>query len=270
MRACVCFHPLGHVHTHSHMGNTHIHTNTLCGHTSEPTNEVAQSCPTLFDPMDCSLLGSSIHGISPGDLSNPEIEPRSPALQEVALPPEPPGKRSHQSRSNRKLKFWRSMAAFSLWSATLAVQYTNIKIHSWQNRAWKTSTRPSLPHQLRFHVFVEIHTSPSLNAGSAGSQRNFTAEKARGINPSAVPKAGRNNIRSPPALLSTKFSSSTSGTGRGRRKKARGLCAYNFQPQVRCNRLLPMYSMHGSNKALNCQAKVLLVVDGDFPSGPMA
>jgi len=25
--------------------------------------EVAQSCPTLSDPMDCSLLGSSIHGI---------------------------------------------------------------------------------------------------------------------------------------------------------------------------------------------------------------
>ena len=27
------------------------------------TNEVAQSCPTLCDPMDCSLPGSSIHGI---------------------------------------------------------------------------------------------------------------------------------------------------------------------------------------------------------------
>ena len=25
--------------------------------------EVAQSCPTLSDPMDCSLQGSSIHGI---------------------------------------------------------------------------------------------------------------------------------------------------------------------------------------------------------------
>ena len=25
-------------------------------------NEVAQSCPTLRDPMDCSLPGSSIHG----------------------------------------------------------------------------------------------------------------------------------------------------------------------------------------------------------------
>ena len=26
-------------------------------------SEVAQSCPTLRDPMDCSPLGSSIHGI---------------------------------------------------------------------------------------------------------------------------------------------------------------------------------------------------------------
>ena len=27
---------------------------------------VAQSCPTLGNPMDCSLPGSSIHGNSPG------------------------------------------------------------------------------------------------------------------------------------------------------------------------------------------------------------
>ena len=26
-------------------------------------SEVAQSCPTLYDPVDCSLPGSSIHGI---------------------------------------------------------------------------------------------------------------------------------------------------------------------------------------------------------------
>ena len=30
---------------------------------SESESEVAQSCPTLRDPMDCSLVGSSIHGI---------------------------------------------------------------------------------------------------------------------------------------------------------------------------------------------------------------
>ena len=29
----------------------------------ESESEVAQSCPTLCDPMDCSLPGFSIHGI---------------------------------------------------------------------------------------------------------------------------------------------------------------------------------------------------------------
>ena len=30
---------------------------------AQSESEVAQSCPTLSDPMDCSLPGSSIHGI---------------------------------------------------------------------------------------------------------------------------------------------------------------------------------------------------------------
>ena len=29
-------------------------------------SEVTQSCPTVSDPMDCSLPGSSVHGIFPG------------------------------------------------------------------------------------------------------------------------------------------------------------------------------------------------------------
>ena len=33
------------------------------GEASESEREVTQSCPTLCDPMDCSLPGSSIHGI---------------------------------------------------------------------------------------------------------------------------------------------------------------------------------------------------------------
>jgi len=53
---------------------------------------VTQSCLTLCVPVDCSLPGSSVHGIlqeeywrglpfpSPGDLPDPGIEPESPAL----------------------------------------------------------------------------------------------------------------------------------------------------------------------------------------------
>ena len=64
---------------------------------------VAQLYLTLCDPINCSLPGSSVHGIlqtrilecvaisSPGDLPNPEIDPGSLALQADSLPSEPPG-----------------------------------------------------------------------------------------------------------------------------------------------------------------------------------
>jgi len=32
-------------------------------HERKSESEVAQSCPTLSDPVDCSLQGSSAHGI---------------------------------------------------------------------------------------------------------------------------------------------------------------------------------------------------------------
>ena len=62
-------------------------------------SEVSQSCPTLGDPMDCSIPGSSVHGIfqarvleDPDDLPHPGIEPGSPTLQADALLSEPPWK----------------------------------------------------------------------------------------------------------------------------------------------------------------------------------
>ena len=64
--------------------------------------QLLRSCPTLGNPMDCSLSGSSAHGVlqarsvlpcpPPRDLPNPGIEPRSPALQADSLPSEPYGK----------------------------------------------------------------------------------------------------------------------------------------------------------------------------------
>ena len=63
------------------------------------------SVVSLCDPMDCSPLRllcpwgfcrqeywSGLPCPSPGDLPNPGIEPRSPALQADSLPSEPPGK----------------------------------------------------------------------------------------------------------------------------------------------------------------------------------
>ena len=65
---------------------------------------VTQLCPTLCDPMDCSPPGPSAqgdstgqitgvdnHSLLPGDLPNPGIKPRSPALQADSLLSEPLG-----------------------------------------------------------------------------------------------------------------------------------------------------------------------------------
>ena len=57
---------------------------------------VTQLYLTLCDSMDCSLPGSSVQSRqpfpSPGDLTNPGIQPGSPALQADSLLSHPPGK----------------------------------------------------------------------------------------------------------------------------------------------------------------------------------
>ena len=66
---------------------------------------VAQSCPSLCDPMDCSLPCSSVYGDSPGKnigvgchallqgtFPTQGSNPSSPALQADSLPSEPPVK----------------------------------------------------------------------------------------------------------------------------------------------------------------------------------
>ena len=71
--------------------------------------KVAQSCPTLGDPMDCSCPGPSVHGMlqarilewvaipfSMGSSQPRDQIQRSPALQADSLPSEPPGKRLRQ------------------------------------------------------------------------------------------------------------------------------------------------------------------------------
>ena len=89
---------------------------------SERVSEVAQSCPTLCDPMDCSPAGSPSMGFSRqeywsgvpfpsiGTLPDPGIEPRSPALQAEALTSEPPGKPIGQHSPNQS-----TSSLFYIW-----------------------------------------------------------------------------------------------------------------------------------------------------------
>ena len=81
--------PLGYVgFFHPHL--YHLPTNWILSHPLCVGGKSLESCLTLCDPTDCSLPGSSVHGIlqarilesvvmpsSRGDLPNPGIKPRS-------------------------------------------------------------------------------------------------------------------------------------------------------------------------------------------------
>ena len=76
--------------------HTSFYSAILMDHSMDMCVIVTQLCLTLCDPMGCSLPGSTGHRIlqtrilewpcqEEGDLSNPGIEPGSPALQADAL-----------------------------------------------------------------------------------------------------------------------------------------------------------------------------------------
>ena len=97
--------------------------------------QVAQSWPTLGDPMDCSPPGSSVLGIlqelwsglpcpPPGDLPHPGIEPLSvvsPALAE--------GKPVPNLNPAKSFTFLCDRALYVFLSTCMTPQYTNTLFH---------------------------------------------------------------------------------------------------------------------------------------------
>ena len=89
-------------------------------------SEVAQSCPTLSDPMDCSLPGSSVHGIFQarvlewGAIAFSNHWSRELEIGVVALPPRGPGAFQNQA-SLSSLPEWKVLR-FSQLEAVLDKQ----------------------------------------------------------------------------------------------------------------------------------------------------
>ena len=74
--------------------------------------KLLQSCPILYDPMDCSLPGSSVHGIvqarilewvaipfSQGIFLTQGLNPALLHCRHIFLPSEPPGKPVFMNKS---------------------------------------------------------------------------------------------------------------------------------------------------------------------------
>ena len=108
-------------------------------------SEVAQSCPTLYDPVDCTYQAPPSMGFSrqefwsglpfpsPGDLPNPGIEPRSPALWVDSLLSELP--------FSPRLFFLPFISSLFFWT-TLSILVSTVKI--WTRRRPPFSARNKL------------------------------------------------------------------------------------------------------------------------------
>ena len=105
---------------------------------------VAQSCPTLCEPMDCSPPGSSVwSGLpfpSPGNLPDPGIEPGSPTLQADSLLTELPGKLSCLGPQ----LLWNIENVTGSWKITKVWE----KRKSWGRTEWQGSS-PTWGHSFK-------------------------------------------------------------------------------------------------------------------------
>ena len=98
-----------------------MNTSLKAGIDSESESEVAQLCPTLCNPMDCSLRGSSIHGILQARIlewvaisfSRGSSQPRT-ELQADALTSEPPGKIRKVGEAGKDHLLWVDIRLVSL------------------------------------------------------------------------------------------------------------------------------------------------------------
>ena len=138
--------------------------------------------------MDCSLPRSSIHGIfqarvlernrrvlgtralpfpSPGDLPNPGIKPRSPALQADTLPSELPGKLATvlDSAEFRKMLITNLFLNWYCLQEETAIRHFTAEITPWITwrtiLKWKRSIKPfrvqdQLPHAKIVSLFIHL------------------------------------------------------------------------------------------------------------------
>ena len=99
---------------------------------------VTRSCPTLCDSTDCSLPGSSVHGIlqarwkvlpfpPPGDLPHPGIEPESSRIGRRVLYHCPPWEATHPLASPF-FTSWCTSGCFRVLAITNSVA-VNIGVH---------------------------------------------------------------------------------------------------------------------------------------------
>ena len=159
-----------------------------------------------YNPLDYSPPGSSAHGISqarilewlpfpsPGDLPDPGIEPRFPALQENSLPTELPRKPilrlhlpKHQPPSIAATWYWlvdiQSAFIERRPGARLSPRHRNMKVNTqsslsmWCSHSKAITTQDDKWHnRIRHRVLQSTEKMPNVNLVERGCSESFRGE----------------------------------------------------------------------------------------------
>ena len=103
---------------------------------------VAQSCPILCDPMDCSPPGSSVHGISQARI-----------LEWVAIP---------FSRGSSRPRVW-------TWVSCIAGRFFTVSHQTWESNAGSSSLTPYALHPCLLLSTTLLARGESSGTPGAGS-----------------------------------------------------------------------------------------------------
>ena len=114
----------------------------------ESESEVTQSCPTLCNPVDCSLPGSSIHGIF-----------QARVLEWVAIPFS-----RGSSRSRDRTQVSRIVGRhFTVWDTREASKWVRVEIEYWEGKMHK--------HQISRVYSLSLDNVWTKEEGHAGNHK---------------------------------------------------------------------------------------------------
>ena len=144
------------MHAYIH-ANTHMH--------SVQFSSVAQSCPTLCDPMNCSTPGFPVHHQLPGLLKLMSITSVMPSSHLILccplllLPPIPPSIRVFSNESVLHMKWPKYWSFIHMNAHTCTHTYTHTTHTKHRHIHTHTYTQIHIHTYPHMHMYTHIHTN---------------------------------------------------------------------------------------------------------------
>ena len=159
-------------------------------------SEVVQSCPTLSDPVDCSLLGSSVHGIFQARVLEwaaiafsltPLYFPVKVQVWPLWTLPSAPPSKLHSRGREHVFALFHCFAQSNNEEAktTIITIYLSLFLNSWDNRGWHRFDGITDSMDMSLSKLQEMVSDRTAFCSPRGHKESDTAERLNNNNKKA-------------------------------------------------------------------------------------